>query len=601
MPEPKPIETVHPINEEPLENNNDPTVLRILRIIDTWTPTLAKKLDEDQLVKDAIQDALTVQERDRNCRTGALFLQSMRMKVRRKLQVPDWKLVAEGVSDKELGFISDAVAQKMREGGWIDTVTGRSGVFDNITITGDQVTRVGSMRNDLKLSDNEKQKVVFFQNAETASVFYDAYTADTDNVGREWSLTPRVVSFIYDWDTAVDLVPEIKDKAGLGALPNADTLNKNENEKLDEHQKSMIEARKIQLGFYYDPVSRVYALVAGRAATKIFELKEEDYPFVYKMNGEPYTPDLHFGCYEKLRGNYHVGVCGLFYDIAMIWQELTNRGFSYILENVDPIKIINLPSEERERFYQQLELAEEAQVQGGARPVIVNETDNPQVGQIQTMQAKELTGEFERAISMLRMTADLLGIKLDELSSAASKPLGTTELELAGQSESIKAIIDTNRTQWEKAVLITMDNIIRDVKDNDDTPVSTDRTLLKKTPEGELERDQLGVPIQVKPEGENTITYGDVAKRLRELIKEGVKISVKVNTLSGAVKNNALEIAEISNELQLTPPGTLHYNALRKRLASLRGFEVTDESFSNPQVQQAQMGGQPIPIEQVNV
>lgn len=592
-------ETKHPINTKPLENPDDPTVKRIINIIDRWTPTLQKKIEQDQLVTEALQDVLTVQDRQRNKRVGALFLQGMRMKVRRKLQVPDWKLEAEGVSDKELGFITDAIVQKMKEGGYIDTMTGKWGVFDGIVTTGDKIIRVGSMKNDLNLTEGDKKKVVFFQPTDTDKVFYDAFSGEDRNVGEEWSTKAEVLSYMLDWDTAVDLVPEIAEKATLGALPNADALSKRDNDRIDDHQQSFIDARKIQLGFLYDKTRKIYALVAGRTAAKIFELKDDKYPFVFKMGGEAYKPSVHFQAYQWLTGNYSTGVCGLFYDLAMIWQELDNRGFAYMMENLDPIKIINLPEDQREKFYTQLEMAEETQANGG-RGIIVNETDNPNLGKLETMSAPQLSSEFERAIGQIRMNADMLGIKLDELSSAASKPLGTTKLELASQGESIDSLIDVNRQPFEFLVKITLDAIIRDVKDNDEEPVSSDRTLLKRDKEGELERDELGTPITVKPEGENVITMGDVAKRLRELVKEKVVISVKVNVASGAVKNHALELAEIINELNdPNIQGTLHAKNLRKRLATLRGFSVTDDDLSNPQAQLAaqQVKTQPIPVE----
>lgn len=564
---------------------SDRVVGEALRIINEWDNTLQVKLEQNDLIDEVLEDTMTVIDRDRNAMMPSYLLQSVRFKIRRRMQPPDWKVEIEGVTNEERAFIEKATVQKMREGEWQEFMTGKWGIADKVVIYGDAFGRIASFKNREGLPDGEKAKIVTFQNTGTAKLYWDIYANGILNPGGEGEANQCVATYIYSWEEAINLYPAIEELATIGKLPETeDGYNEDD---MSEEQKSFIDQKKIELGFFYDKSKKIYAMIAGRNANKIFEFSDNQYPFVFK-DGESYLPFLHFYCFAGVQGFYNSGVCGLFYALDAVWTELMNRGAAYIMQNTDPIQIINLPSDKRADFYQQLEAAQEAQEIGG-RPFIVNELNDPNYGKIYNSQSASLTNDFERLVQQLRALSDMLGVKLDELTSTPGKPLGTTELELANQNETVKAIINNWRGTIEFAVKVTMDAIMRDIDDEDDEIVEGDVEVTRETDEGEMLRDEIGTPIQEKVEG---VTMGDVAKLMRELAEKNTHIKIKINVSSGATKNDEIEISQITNELQITIPGTLHYNYLRRRLAELRGFNVNENSFNNPQAQMAQAGTQ---------
>ena len=96
-------------------DSSDRVVGQILRVIREWSPTLDRKLQENDMIDDVLEDTHTVVERDRNAPTPSYLLQSVRFKTRRRMQPPDWKIEAEGATNEELEFITRAAVQKMKE------------------------------------------------------------------------------------------------------------------------------------------------------------------------------------------------------------------------------------------------------------------------------------------------------------------------------------------------------------------------------------------------------------------------------------------------------------------------------------------------------
>ena len=579
-------------HSKPIDKGNR-MIGEALRVIREWGQVLDKKLQQNDKIDDVLDDTMTVIDRDRNSPMPSYLLQSVRFKIRRRMQPPDWRIVSEGVTNEEAVFLMKGIEQKMNEGGWQEFMTGKWGVADKVVTYGDAFGRIASFKNKTGLTDKEKERIVIFENTGTASLYWGSFTTELINPGGEGKATQVVAVKEYSWEVAISFYPEIEDLAEIGMLP--ETEEGYGDDSMTDEQRSFIDDKKIQLGFFHDSTRKIYGLIAGRNATEIFQFSGKEYPFILS-DSEAYLPFLHFYCFAGIEGLYNQGVCGLFYSLDAVWTELLNRSTAYIMQNVDPIQIVSLQPDQRADFYQELEAAQEAQEIGG-RPFIVNETDDPRYGTIQTSQAQALTNEFERLVVQLRSTADMLGVKLDELSAVAGKPLGTTELELQNQNETVKAIINNWKGAIEFAVKVTMDSIKRDVKDDDEELVEGDVQVTREDEQGGILRDEIGTPLQAKVEG---VTMGDVAKMLRDLDEKKIKTKIVIDTISGATKSNSVEIAAIQNELALTPPGTLHYNMLRKRLANLRGFNVDENSFNNPQAQLDQQGQANVPTQQDN-
>jgi hypothetical protein len=580
------------VNDKPKIDKDNRVIGQILRIIKEWKPNLNIKEYENDLIDERLAQTHSVNERNRNDRFPSYILQIVRFKTRRRMKLVDFKLESDGASEEEKQLVTDFVVQKMKEGNWQEFMTGKRGIYDKITTYGDAFGRAASFKNKVGLSEKERESVITYQNTQLSKLYWDIFCTDIRNPGGEGDANEVVAVYTYSWDQAIELYPEIEKLATIGQLPDSQDSEYAPND-LTPEQRSFVEQRKIELGFYYNKRDRIYSMVAGAVATQIFEFKGDKYPFVFALpsrKGEAYIPFLHFFAFIKPEGLYGTGMCGLFYNIDMVWQELMNRGAGYIMENLDPLKIINLPAGQQQNFFKKVEQAVAMQEHGG-RPVIVNELDataNPNVGQLQTMSAPVLTGEFERLINELRLISGMIGVKLDELISTPGKPLGTTELELESQSESVLAILDANRSELEFAVELAMDAIARDVKSTDDTPIRTQKKkMAKKDGEGNLVTGETGIPEEVDIP-EIARTAGAAADSLRKR-----RYTVKINTASGAVKNNILELTQIQR-LKADPNLDPRFRKfLMNREAQLQGFNPPEESAPMPFPQGAQGTPQP--------
>lgn len=570
------------INDKPKIEQGNRVVGQVLKIIREWRPTLDLKERENDLIDDRLNQTHSVVNRTRNDRFPSYILQIVRFKTRRRMQLVDFKLEAEGVSEEEKAIVTAAVVQEMKDGGWQEFMAGKRGIYDKITTYGDGFGRVASFKNKKGISESEKGKIIIYQNTQLSKLYFSAFTTDIRNPGGEGDAQELVAIYTYDWETAIELFPDIEELATIGVLPETEDQSDDDDDLTDE-QRSAVDQRKIQLGFYYNKRDKIYSLVAGATAAEIFRVEGKKYPFAFVLKGrkgETYIPFLHFFGFSRPQGLYCSGMCTLFYNIDLVWQELLNRGAAYIMENVDPLKIINLPASQKQDFYRKIEAAVSMQERGG-RPIIVNEIDsnaNPNIGKLETMSAPALTGEFERLASQLNQLSGFLGVKLDDILGERGKPLGTTELELENANDTVKAMLDGNRSELEFAVLLAMDAIARDVKTEDDTPIAGAPTkMLRKTEQGEPELDDKGLPLETEVP-ETSRKRGLAADSLRKKV-----YTVKINTASGAVKNNTLELTQINRELADPTLDPRFRKILTQRRQELAGFSLPSEQVAAPQ------------------
>lgn len=576
-------------------DSKDRVIGQIQKILRDWREIKEIKEQENDLIDDRLDEVTSVQNRSVNSAMPPHLMLVAKRNLLRMLQPPDFMLESDGVSKEEAGFTTDGVVDVMKDGNWQHVLKGKRGAFDKMGTYGDSFIQGASFKQDFGES-GKKKGIMTYINRPFSRNYFDVFATNIRNPGGEGDANEHVGTALYNWEDAIKLYPEIKESAKPGLLPG--TFDDEDDLKTyNSIQQSFIDQNKIEIGYYNNKRDRIYAIVAGSNMFKLREFRDSKYPFVFKDTDESYINIIHLQFMSKVKGLYGIGICGLFYPLDLIWQELMNRGNVYILENVDPIKMINLPPDKRSEFYTMLSDAQDAQEQG-ERPIIVNELDSAlgaNLGQLQTMSTPALTQEFERLINQIRLIAGMLGIKLDQLLSTPGKPLGTTELELENQTEVARDIIDYNTTEWEFAVRLAMDAIRRDVKDEDDTPVTSVRKVKLTDPEtGEAIRDENGIPREFNPfEGQDedgndrNFTLGMVAQSLRKH-----KYRVVVNTKSGAVKNNALRRAQIIRLLnsEINPQNPFA-EKLRTELATIEGFTRDSVEGFNPQAPAAPGGG----------
>lgn len=570
---------------------NDRTVNAALKILWNWQYIMSRKLRENDMITARLNDVTWATVRQQNCNLPPYLMHILQQKVRNNIKEPDFKLNSDTVSEEEKQLVTGLVVDVMADAGWQDMLNGKWGVFDKIVTYGDAFVRTYSF--DIDGQQSEQDQCLFtYQNLQLARVFFNNTATLMRCKGSEGDANEVFLRFQMDYDEFMDVFPELYGKANIGQLPTQEYWPWLTAPETPEQQQ-LTKLRKIEFGYYYNKRKKIYAMIAGSNAYKVFEYKGKEYPYVFWDTQEAYIPVLHFKGWSKPSGIYGAGVCVIAYSLDALWQELHNRASAQGLDNLNPIRIINMPPSQRQNLFKKIEMATAIRDAGGS-PLVINEIDpavggsaagNMQLGALQTMATPVLTNEFERLLTQANLICGYLGVKIDDLMTpSADKPLGTTELELEAEGKTAKFLIDINESEFEIAVRMAMDAIARDIDDDDETHIRNSIKVMKEDHNGMPIMDPLtGLPKMERVKA----TRGAAAQCLREH-----RWRVEINTASGAVKNNVLQLSQISRLLADPNTAPMFRQQLMQERAKVMGFQMPQQDI-NPQMNaNPQMAGQ---------
>jgi hypothetical protein len=537
--------------------------------------------------------------------TSKLLLQIL-WKVVNKMKVPDFKIYKAGpfaLKTKPAEVKADAatreameqivtagVATVMKEGKFIQCMRDKGGAFYKTALFGDCHVQVG-------YDEDRSDYPISFRVGSLSDVYMNNAATDIRDAVGGLSADEVVIIYRYTIMQFNQLFPEWEGKVAKGDVPRAYRLRK-------QLEKTWFQTlydgeEEIEVA-YRIGIDKCMVVFAGPACTVIdrYEGDEEEgedeaaespdeesqdvetlksgkkKPFPYIMDGKPYIPLLHFKFFPSSEGYYNYGIGHMVFDIAIVAAQMDNMAYSHAGDNIWPINFVNTPHKNASKLFNEILKAHEMRAAGGKGYVL---SEN-QAGQgsgvtIESFQTQPITGEWERAFGRLERQIERMGFKLD-MPDLGANP---NEMSLMAEQEAtdapIKQIIEFNASEFEMAVLFTMDAIKKFVADDDQTP-------LNSTVDLEIGGQQ--VPLR-------GISLGMVAQELRMN-----KYFVVVNARDGTTPSGVMQQAQITKTMSALQPGTPAWNKLSIKQARLNGQNISEADLqmaAPPQAAPAPEGG----------
>lgn len=555
-----------PINYNVVSGIDNPAVKSAIELIKKSELIRDEKESEWEAIQEIFELGFEVSNPAGTRRFESQLLWQAVYKTVSKMKPLDATFHGSGADQDIEKVVTDGVQTVLTEAGFPNVLRDKFGAFYRFLLFGDSFVRVGTDNKDSEFP-------IKFQNTSLLNVYVDPNATSMRTPSGEKDVDELVAVYKYTWDEAVELYPELEKTGGPGKIPRSDAdledLDETEDQELNQDSQ-----REIEIAHYYNKSKERYTIFAGSALTVLEDLEGKEYPFV--MKGEPYIPFIHFMGFPASEGFYNYGLGHILYKLAIVTRQLSNKATNYAMDNVDPIRIMNIPQGESAKFFNKILSAEEARA-SGRKGFIINEYGNadPEGGQtrIETLSSDALTQEWERLFNMFDREIKRLGINLDDVDRGAARTATQIIAEEENSDLFVKQILEQNASEFKFVYTLTLDFISKFISKNNKTPLNL---TTKITVDGqEMRMDD--------------ITLGMVADEIKKR-----NYFVKVNSRSGAIPSNLMRQAQISRTLQFLPRGSPAQLRLVQQLAALDDNEVSLEEIGF----QAGAGGE-APTEQI--
>jgi len=538
------------LNMNVKSNPDNKAINSALELIKKAELVRATKEGEWRAIQDLFELGFVVSDPTGTRRIESQLLWQAIYKTVSKMKPLDAQIHGSNVDENKEKIVTDGVSTVMNKGGFTNVLRDKFGVFYRMLLWGDAFVRIGT--------DSNSDFPIKFQNTSLLNIYVDPYATQMRSPSSEKDVDELVAVYKYSWDEAVALYPEYEKIGGLGEVYRSTNYKE-----LDytEQQDTEIQAREVEIAHYYNRSQKNYTIFGGSQYTLIKEYKGADYPFM--KDGEPYIPFLHFMAFPSSEGFYNYGLGHILYRLAILTRQLNNRAINYVIDNVDPIRMVNVPAGDASKFFNKLLAAQEAQA-GGRKGFIINEysASDPNAGSIniETFRSEPITTEWERLFARLDQEIKRLGIPLDDIDRGRS----TTATQIIAEEENadlfVKQILEQNASEFQFAWEVSIEFIKEFVSNKN-------KTRINMTTAVEMEGQQVLM---------SDITLGDIKN---ELSKKN--FFVKVNARSGAVPSNIMQQAQISRALSVVAPGSMAYNKLAVKLMRLNDQDINFQDLGN--------------------
>jgi hypothetical protein len=208
----------------------------------------------------------------------------------------------------------------------------------------------------------------------------------------------------------------------------------------------------------------------------------------------------------------------------------------------------------------------------GEEGYMVNQMDftGLQSGQVQTFQTAPITTEWERITNFLDTQLKRWGIHIDAFNSPASKTATQIIAETEVADSFIAQIQENNADEYEFLYEVCLDLIKR--------YGSTKSKCLINT-KSKVYYDEVDEEIELPG-----ITVGMIVEQLKNN-----DFYVNANRRSGVIPSNVVEMARVSRQMTVTPPGTVAFNRLWAQMAAINGHELNIKDLRPPKQEQQQI------------
>lgn len=472
----------------------------------------------------------------------------------------DWTLHASGRDEKYEKVTTDGVTTVMHKGGYASSLMGKQGVFFNKFLFGDGFQAVGA-------NDDERSQIpIEFSTIANSNVFVDPYCTEIRG-GKGKSATQLLILFPFSWSEAIRLFPKLEKIGGKGKIPRTLEDLKDTNQ---TDGQVMEQDTTTEIAYFFDISNLNYTIFAGSACTVLEEYNgsEGDDKYPFWLDEEPYIPVLQYIGIPAAKGFYNYGIGDIVYELALVSQQLMNKGIIHADDNALPFEILNVPKNKASDLINKLRAASELRANGMRGFVPMEYDGQSQSGvSVQSLTSNSLVNEWKLLFDMLIQELKRFGINIDEVARGSDVTAAQIISEEEAANSFVKQSNEWDAATTEMAVRITMDLIEEYVPTDSDLPLNMTTKV----------EDESGNQVHV---GDRTL--GEVADELRKH-----NYFARVNSRSGATPSNVLKQAQVVRMLNSTPPNTPAHFKLLKQFAELNDRDLSLEDFGY------QQGGQP--------
>jgi len=535
------------INSAAKPNEDNPAINSAIKLIERSELVRSDRESQWEAIQELFEMGFEVSNPSGTKKLESQLLQQAVNKVVQKMKPLDVSLHSSQADMAKEKIVTDGVATVLSEGGLVSCLRDKSGAFQRLALFGDAFIRVGV--------DVDSKYPIKFQNASLMNIYIDPFATNFRSIAGENDVNELVAIYKYSWDEAVSIYPQLEKDGTSGVIPRQAV------EELDytQEQETKIEEREVEIAHYYNISAKRYVIFAGSALTVLDDVEGKDYPFM--KDGDPYIPFLHFMCIPSSEGFYNYGIGHILYKLAIITRQLNNSALSYSMDNVDPLRIVNVPNGQVNKFFNKLQMATESKA-SGRKGFIINEysPSDPIAGQnrVETLSSESLTTEWERLYSKLDQEVKRLGINLDDIDRGRNVTATQIISEEENASDFVKQILEYNATTFKFAWEIAIELIKRSIKKGNKT--------------------QINSTVNVKLEGQDVsiqgVTLGEISDELRKR-----DYFVKVNSRSGAIPSNIERQAKLSRAFSVLGPNDPVFNKVRQQFLSLNDIDANVEDL----------------------
>jgi len=385
-----------------------------------------------------------------------------------------------------------------------------------------------------------------FKPCDITGVYFDA---NATNLRGFWSnkLTRATIVFKMWYDQAIAQMPWIKDKATIWSLPSTQEFDQYQDlNDMEWEQDWLAQDREIEIGYYFDISEKPrFTIFAWRTAAIGVDLKWDEYPhYLWEWDTrENYIPLLQWLCFPTREWVLNAWFWHIIYPIAMKWQELTNKAINHVQDNMDPMRIVNVPKQQAPRFLSRVKDANKMRKKG-QRPYIINDfwawEQWAGVGQIETLQAWSMTADYERLLEQFKQMLTAFWVNLQTVNIDPNQPLGSVQIEEENKTEIIRQIQEGNTSTYRMAVEILMDSV---KKLDEDADAETLDMVLPVNLVSAEDRELFEAAWQEAPDFEYTV------RDLKEDI-ESATWEIQVSSRTWAYPSFTLEKARLRGAVQ---------------------------------------------------
>lgn len=483
----------------------------------------------------------------------------------------DFSLHGNNTSERRERLVSGALSNILKRGGYDAALRGKDGVFQKILTYGDAFLHFGA--NPDKADDLAPLTFTVVPNS---NVYVDPYALAIRGASHGRNATKLAIVYQYPEEKAYQLYPELKGQDVGGAVVDYKDQTTGES---DEQQADQDQRKEIEVCYFYDISGETpcYKVVAGKAHVEIETKEGSEYPYIHKK--KPYIPVCQFVGLYGAEGFYNQGYGSMFYDVFEEMERLFNMNLLHLEDGIAPITMLQImkgkTSKVMATYRQALKLREK-----GLRPImpIEFEATNPNASQMQpqTLVTQNMASLYQMVDDMLNRMLRRAGVNLDGIQRGEDVTATQIMAEEESSNAVIKQIMENNGTETQFLLEVTLDLMGKMISKTNKTPVNYSTTINMK---------ELGLEGMV-------VEYGMIAEEI--LANE---YWIKPNLRTGSIPSGSMQRVQMQQALQVTDPSSPYYSIIyEKYLESLdqdiEGMKATNQEGQQPQLQQAQRGGQ---------